>query len=262
VKIVSIAQNVPGPVAVSRLVADGASAVKVEPPGGDLLEIICKPWYDELHAGIRVVRLDLKRPDGMDALRMMLVKADVFIASHRPSALARLGLDADGLARDFPALCHLNIVGDTANPDDPGHDLTYLARAGLLRDGMPATLLADMIGADRAHAAVRHFMSEPPGARRVVGLFDAVHDVAAPLRHGLTKPGGPLAGGNPCYGIYAARDGRVAIAALEPHFRARVYEVLGLSDGSDLSMAFLTRTAAEWERWGVEHDLPIVEILT
>ena len=33
---------------------------------------------------------------------------------------------------EFPPLRHVNIVGDTANPEEPGHDLTYQARAGLL----------------------------------------------------------------------------------------------------------------------------------
>ena len=50
VKIVSIALNVPGPVAVARLVADGAQAIKIEPPWGDPLDGLCKPWYDDLHA--------------------------------------------------------------------------------------------------------------------------------------------------------------------------------------------------------------------
>jgi crotonobetainyl-CoA:carnitine CoA-transferase CaiB-like acyl-CoA transferase len=51
-----MAINVPGPVAVSRLVAEGARAVKIEPPRGDPLETICKPWYDDLHRGITVER--------------------------------------------------------------------------------------------------------------------------------------------------------------------------------------------------------------
>ena len=64
VRIVSMAQNVPGPVAVARLVAGGARAIKIEPPWGDPLEGLCKPWYDELHRGVAVERLDLKSPDG------------------------------------------------------------------------------------------------------------------------------------------------------------------------------------------------------
>ena len=64
---------------------------------------------------------------------------------------------------------------------------------------MPLTLVADMVGAERAHAAIKDVMHEP-GASRVVGLYDALRDLAAPLHHGLTAPGGHLGGGNPAYG--------------------------------------------------------------
>ena len=260
VTIVSIAQNVPGPVAVARLVAGGATAIKIEAPWGDPLEGMSKSWYDELHAGIRIERLDLKSPSGISTLKTLLAPADVFVASHRPGALDRLGLDADALLRAFPTLRHLNIVGDTTNPEEAGHDLTYQAKAGLLQGGPPSTLLADMVGAERAHAAVLALMHDAPGSRRVVSLFDGLNDVAAPLRHGLTTPGGPLGGGNPAYAVYAAKEGRVAVAALEPHFRARLYEALGLPDGSDLSAVLLTRTASEWERWAVERDIPLAAV--
>ena len=257
--IVSLAQNVPGPVAVSRLVAGGARAVKIEPPAGDALELLSKPWYDELHAGVRVERLDLKSAQGLSALRAHLRSADLFFASQRPGALRRLGLDADALLRDFPRLRHLNIIGDTRDAEHPGHDLTYLAEVGLLHGRiLPRTLIADMAGAERAHAAAARLLAGPPGARVEVGLADALRDLAAPLRYGLTAPGGPLGGANPAYGIYAARDGFIAVAALEPHFRARLYEGLGLPDGNDPSVVFSTKTVAEWEQWARDRDLPLV----
>ena len=123
-RIVSIAQNVPGPVAVSRLVAEGWRAVKIEPPSGDPLASLCKPWYEELHQGIAVERIDLKSLDGAARLRTLLADTDVFFASQRPSALGRLGLDAATLQAQFPSLRHVHIVGDTANVEEPGHDLT------------------------------------------------------------------------------------------------------------------------------------------
>ena len=260
VKIVSLALNLPGPVAVARLVAEGAAAIKIEPPWGDPLAGICQPWYDELHAHVTIESWDLKTPAGMDALKARLASADVFIAGHRPRALTRLGLDAEALAVQFPTLRHLNIVGDTSHPDQAGHDLNYQARAGLVQGGLPLTLAADMAGAERAHGAVLALMHEGPGSRRVVGLFDAVRDLAAPLRHGLTVPGGFLGGGNPAYAVYAAKEGMVAIGALEPHFRARLYDSLALPDGSDLSITMLTRTAAEWEQWARERDIPVVAV--
>ena len=259
-KIVSLALNVPGPVAVSRLVGAGAQAVKIEPPWGDPLETYCRSWYAELHAGVRTVRIDLKSPNGMRDLFASLSDAAVFLTSHRPSALARLGLNADALRPQFPALRHVNIVGDTVDPEKPGHDLTYQAKAGLLRGAMPATLLADLMGGERTHSAILEVLGELPGSARTVGLFDSLDALTAPLRHGLTAPDGTLGGANPAYAIYTAREGAIAVGALEPHFRARLYQSLGLEEGSDLSKAFATRTALEWERWAHEHDLPLAAI--
>jgi alpha-methylacyl-CoA racemase len=259
VRIVSLAQNVPGPVAVARLAAGGADAIKIEPPWGDPLERLCRPWYDDLHARVRVERLDLKSAEGMTRLKTILDTSDTLLASQRPSALARLGLDAASLRPAFPSLRHVNIVGDTANPEEPGHDLTYQARAGLLRDVMPLTLLADMAGAERAHAVLMEVLHEP-GAERVIGLFDTLRDLSAPLHYGLTAAGGHLGGGNPAYGIYAAREGAIAVGALEPHFRARLFEGLGLADGSDPSATFATRTATEWEQWAAARDIPLVAL--
>jgi crotonobetainyl-CoA:carnitine CoA-transferase CaiB-like acyl-CoA transferase len=255
-----MAQNVPGPVAVARLVQRGARAIKIEPPSGDQLASICRRWYDELHRGVDVERLDLKSPAGKTRLAALLESCDIFMASQRPSALARLGLDAGTLVRDIPTLRHLNIVGDTADPERAGHDLTYLAQHGLLRDTLPLTLIADMVGAERACAAAIELMHERPGSSCVVGLADAIHDLAAPLRHGLTAPGGHLGGGNPAYGVYAAREGTIAVAALEPHFRAKLYESLGLRDGADPRATFKTKTDVEWEAWARDHDLPLVAV--
>ena len=81
----------------------------------------------------------------------------------------------------FPQLRHVNIVGDTANPEEPGHDLTYQARAGLLQGVMPLTLLADMVGAERAHATIKDVMREPGGEPR-----------GRPLRHASRSGGAAL----------------------------------------------------------------------
>jgi alpha-methylacyl-CoA racemase len=254
-----MALNVPGPVALSRAVADGARAIKIEPPWGDPLATLSRPWYDALHKGVAIEQLDLKSIAGHTRVLELLEDTDIFLASHRPSALARLKLDAATLTPDFPQLRHVNIVGDTSNPEEAGHDLTYQARAGLLRGDLPLTLIADMAGAERAHAVLKDVMHHP-GAVRVVGLFDALRDLAGPLYNGLTGPGRYLGGANPAYGIYAAREGAIAVAALEPHFRSGLYEGLGLQDGADPRAVFATKTAAEWEAWAAERDLPLVAL--
>jgi crotonobetainyl-CoA:carnitine CoA-transferase CaiB-like acyl-CoA transferase len=263
IRVVTIALNAPGPVAVSQLRAAGASVIKVEPSTGDPLQRYVPGWYRELHAGITVERIDLKSAEGGLRMRSLLANADLFVASQRPSALARLGLDADTLLHPQSRLNQLrwlNIVGELDAPEIPGHDLTYLAKAGLLGGELPKTVFADVLAAHKAVAAALLLLRQPPGSRAQVGLYDSLEPLVAPLTHGLTGPGKMLGGGLPAYGIYETRAGRVAIAALETHFRNRLYEELQLPVDSDLAAVFATKPASEWEEWARSKDLPLVAI--
>jgi alpha-methylacyl-CoA racemase len=197
VRIVSLAQNLPGPLAVSRLVEAGAVARKVEPPAGDPMRALSPAWYSQLHRYVAVEMLDLKTADGRARLSALLDEADLLIASQRPSALGRLGLDPDTLAMRHPHLRGLTIVGDTRAPETPGHDLTYQATAGLLDRDMPRTLLADIMGAERAVTTALLLLRHAAPAHVCVGLRDALESVAAPLQFGLTTGGATLAADSP-----------------------------------------------------------------
>jgi len=100
-----------------------------------------------------------------------------------------------------------------------------------------------------------------PPCSAAVGLKDAVVTAALPRTFGLTRPHGVLGGALAAYGVYETRDGWIAIAALEPHFRSRLYEALDLSDGDDLTPVMRTRTARQWERWAARRDLPFARVV-
>jgi crotonobetainyl-CoA:carnitine CoA-transferase CaiB-like acyl-CoA transferase len=258
VRLVTLALNVPGPVAVARLVAEGAVATKIEPPAGDPLAGYCPAWYEDLHRGVDVQTIDLRSSEGRAELDRHLAAAQVLVTSQRPSALARLGLGDAELAAQFPGLRRVEIVGDTAAPEVPGHDVTYQAEAGLVADALPRTLIADMAGAERVVSAVLFAMAGPAGGRRIVGLRDVVSDMAEPLRRGLTAHDGLLGGRLPAYGVYRVRDGVIAVAALEPHFRQRLYAALDLPLDAPLDQPAAARSCAEWRAVAAAHDLPIV----
>jgi len=48
VRVLTLAVNLPGPAAASRLCAMGVSVIKVEPPGGDPLALRCPGYYEDL----------------------------------------------------------------------------------------------------------------------------------------------------------------------------------------------------------------------
>jgi crotonobetainyl-CoA:carnitine CoA-transferase CaiB-like acyl-CoA transferase len=116
------------------------------------------------------------------------------------------------------------------------------------------------MGSERAFAAALMLLRLPPGSTMDVGLVESLDALVASLRHGLTVPRGTLGGGAPRYRVYETKSGRIAVAALEPHFESRLFERLALALDTDPSSKFLERTAAEWEAWAREHDLPIVAV--
>ena len=255
--VVTTALNIPGPVAAARLRDLGATVTKIEPPDGDPLALAAPDWYRELAARQEVVRLDLKQ----QTLDELLGAADLLLTSQRSAALARLGIAWDDVHERHPQLSHVAIVGEG---ERAGHDLTYLAGRGLLDPPrLPRTVMADLLGAERAvSAALALLLARERGAPPSyveVSLGEAADALAAPLRAGLTAPDGMLGGALAVYGLYEASDGWIAVAALEPGFRRRLAE--GLVGGEltrpALEAAFRSRTAAEWERWAVEHDVPI-----
>jgi crotonobetainyl-CoA:carnitine CoA-transferase CaiB-like acyl-CoA transferase len=268
VRVVTLAQNVPGPVAADRLRTLGAHVLKVEPPAGDPLFVYSPSWYAQLHRGCELVQLDLKGEAGRAALEERLRDADVLLASNRPSALARLGLGWEAVHARFPRLISVAIVGYPPPHEDlPGHDLTYVAKLGLLDPPrMPLSLFADLAGAERAVATTLALLyaRERSGQadHATVSLADAVEGFAEPLRHGLTAPEGLLGGSLAGYRVYRARTGWVALAALEPHFWARFCTESGLgpADGLALPDLFLERDALDWETWASQRDLPLVAV--
>jgi crotonobetainyl-CoA:carnitine CoA-transferase CaiB-like acyl-CoA transferase len=255
-RVVTTALNIPGPVAAARLRDLGASVTKVEPPTGDPLRLVAPEWYERLAAGMEVVQLDLKA----ESLDGLLPGADVLLTSQRRGALERLGLAWAALHERHPGLAQVAIVG---GGELAGHDLTYLASRGLLDPPrLPRTVMADLMGAERAVSAALAALLGGGGSYVEVSLAEASDALAEPLRAGLTAPDGVLGGGLPAYGLYEASDGWIAVAALETHFRSRLAEGLGLDElgRSELERAFRSRTAAEWEAWARELDLPVAAL--
>jgi len=264
-RIVSLAVNLPGPLAASRLHQMGAEVTKVEPPGGDPFLNYCLNWYETMRRGQTVLSLNLKDTDDRKKLNDLLSDADLLITSSRPAALSRLNLDWPSLHASFPRLCRVAILGH--NPPDenrPGHDLTYQADAGLLTPPqMPRTLLADLACAERvvsiALALLLCAQRGHEGKYAEIALTEAAYDFGAPFRYGLTAPDGLLGGGFPGYNLYRTTDGWISLAALELHFWKRCIHQLNLEAEpryEELAQVFTSQSTAYWVNWAKEHDMP------
>jgi alpha-methylacyl-CoA racemase len=245
VRLLSLALNLPGPAALMRCQQMGARCVKLEPPSGDPMQRYSPAAYAQLQSGIKVITVDLKTAAGQKALHRELAKTDVLITSFRPSAIEKLGLSWKSLHRIYPSLSQVAIVGSPgARAEEPGHDLTYVADNGLVPGlELPATLYADMGGSLAASEAVLQAVlaqrSSGKGIRVEIALASAAQYLALPRHWGLTQPSGFVGGAHAGYRVYACKDGRVAVAALEPHFAAALCAAAGLPNSDVASLQTL-----------------------
>ena len=283
VRILSVALNLPGPAAMMRLQAMGANCSKLEPLApaampagtpGDPMGMYNPAAYATLHQGIRVMQADLKTAKGQAQLHKVLARTDVLLTSFRPSALDKLGLGWSSLKKLYPTLSMVAIVGAPGlRAEEPGHDLTYMAEAGLVT-GMdtPPSLYADMGGSLMASEAVLQVqmqrMASGKGMRMEVALSEAAHYLALPRSWGLTTAKGSVGGSHAGYRIYPCKDGRVAFAALEPHFAQRLMQAADQSQSDMRSMmrpeshtavaAFVKdKSRAQLDALSVAKDIPL-----
>ena len=125
VKILDLTSVVMGPFATQILAQLGAEVVKVETPEGDNMRHVgpmkhagMGHIYLHANAGKRSIVLNLKHPDGREAVLKMAENCDVFISNVRPQALARLGLDYEAVRQRNPRIIHVSCCGfDQDGPD-------------------------------------------------------------------------------------------------------------------------------------------------
>ena len=125
VKILDLTSVVMGPFATQILAQLGAEVIKVETPEGDNMRHVgpmkhagMGHIYLHANAGKRSIVLNLKHPDGCEAVLKMAESCDVFISNVRPQALARLGLDYEAVRQRNPRIIHVSCCGfDQDGPD-------------------------------------------------------------------------------------------------------------------------------------------------
>lgn len=277
-----------GPAArCTRLLADyGAEVVKVGPvPGRGAQAVEPPPWAYAGGRGTRRMRLDLRRPEGVEALLTLAGAADVVVESFRPGVAERLGIGYEQVVARNAGIVYVSTSGYGRSGERAGwagHDLDYLAVGGYLamsepladgRPPLPGATIADaaaggMHAALAVCAALLRRASTGRGCHLDVAVADGVLwlvSLAVEEQLATGSPVGPghdvLSGRYACYGTYAAGDGRhLAVAAIESKFFANLCAALGCEEWIDkqyddgaqiglreaLSEAFARRSRDEW----------------
>ncbi|MGB3864596.1 MAG: CaiB/BaiF CoA-transferase family protein, partial [Xanthobacteraceae bacterium] len=246
IRVVSLAEQYPGPYATLLLSDLGAEVILVERPGvGDPARQF-PPFHAALNRGKQSVALDLKSSEGKRDLRRLVASADVLMEGYRPGTMARLGFGYEAMAALNPRLVYVSISGfgqDGPYRDRPAHDISYQALAGFLYRHAEQGSVEDPGG-----IAVGDLSS---------GMFAAVGTLAALLERGRTGKGkyvdvsmtdglvswmsvmlgpvmngAPLAdiGAEPAYGVFKCADGRLLTLSIahEDWFWRPLCELLGM----------------------------------
>jgi len=251
VRVIEIASLAPAPFGCMILSDLGADVLRVERAEG------CGPAaavpVDPLSRGRRSIGLNLKDPDGIEALLRLAGNADVLVEGFRPGVTERLGCGPADCAERNPRLVYARMTGwgqDGPLAATAGHDIDYIGVSGALdpigragqRPVPPLNLVADFGGGGMLLALgilAALVERERSGLGQVIDA--AMVDGSALLTsflHGLRAAGAwrdergtnLLDGGAPFYDTYETADGRyLAVGALEPKFYAALLAGLGLA---------------------------------
>src|SRR5258705_10516643 len=103
-RVVDLTQVMAGPFCTMLLADFGADVIKVEPPAGDSTRTMPgavgtdSPSFNAVNRGKRSIVLNLKAPEGAEALKRLASSADILVENYRPGVMETLGLDYARLA--------------------------------------------------------------------------------------------------------------------------------------------------------------------
>ncbi|RPH92726.1 MAG: CoA transferase [Lysobacterales bacterium] len=298
IRVVELQGIGPGPFCGMMLADMGAELIRIDraasagrPAGKDILA-----------RGRQSVAVDLKNPEGVEAVLRLVETADVLIEGFRPGVMERLGLGPEVCLARNERLVYGRMTGwgqHGTMAHAAGHDINYISLSGALhaigeaggKPVPPLNLVGDFGGGGMllafgiAAALVERATS---GKGQVVDA--AMTDGSALLMNGLF-PGmqtgqwsaergtNMLDGGAHFYGSYETRDGKyISIGSIEPQFYALLLEKTGLADDpalakqmaradwpalkQKLTAVFKTRTRDEWDAIMLGSDICYAPILS
>jgi crotonobetainyl-CoA:carnitine CoA-transferase CaiB-like acyl-CoA transferase len=173
IRVLELGHTVMGPSCGLVLADMGAEVIKIEkaPRGDDTRRLMgfgvgFFPFYNR---NKRSMVLDLKSPKGVEVLKKLVTRSDVFIENFGPGTIDRLGLSYGELSRLNPGLIYCSLKGFMKGPYEhrPALDEVVQMMAGLAyMTGPPGRPL-------RAGASVVDIMG---GSYGVIGILLALYE--------------------------------------------------------------------------------------
>lgn len=143
VRVLDFTTSLAGPYATLILGALGADVVKIEhPERGDDTRAWGPPFWDgesamylSANASKRSLAVDVKTPEGVEAVLRVAERSDAFIQNLRPGLAERIGLGFDAVAGRSPRIvyCSIGAFGKVGPlRDHPGYDPLMQAAGGIM----------------------------------------------------------------------------------------------------------------------------------
>jgi crotonobetainyl-CoA:carnitine CoA-transferase CaiB-like acyl-CoA transferase len=255
-RVVEIAGIGPAPFCGMLLADMGAEVTLVERAGGRANDPLDLGNNAIVNRGKRSLALDLKDPQAIAAVLLLIEQADVLIEGMRPGVMERLGLGPEVCLARNPRLVYGRMTGWGQHgpmAQAAGHDINYIALSGALwyagtpgsAPMAPPTLVGDLGGgalylALGVLAGVLHARQHGVGQVIDAAIVDGSANLMNLLLSAHAAGQQPMARGQGLldgphwYGSYACADGHyISIGALEPQFNALLFDQLGLGDDPD-----------------------------
>ncbi len=250
-KVVELGGIGPGPFSAMLLADLGADIIRIDRPADSGLGVPRGAEYDLLNRSRRSVAVDLKNPQGVEAVLRLAERADVLIDPFRPGVTEKLGLGPDEALARNPRLIYARMTGfGNYGPlaHTAGHDINYIALSGALhaigsaeKPVPPLNLIGDFGGggmylAFGVMAAVYEAQRSGEGQVVDIGMVDGALSMMTPI-YGLHASGywhdargeNILDGAAPFYDAFETADGKfVSIGSIEKKFYAILLDKLGL----------------------------------
>jgi CoA:oxalate CoA-transferase len=260
VRVVDLTRVLSGPFCTALLADLGAEVIKIEAPEGDSVRRQGAvrdglSWYfANFNRNKRSIVLDLKTAAGREVLTRLIERADVLVENFRPGVLARMGFDAARLKALRPGLvvCSINgFGGEGPYRDRPAFDFIAQAMSGFmsvngnaddppLRSGLPISdLVAGLYAALAITAALRRAQASGEGQSVEVSLTNGLISLLAYIATNYFATGvvPPRVGNDhpiaAPYGLFATRDGHVALAPPDDTFFGRLMDALEVPELKD-----------------------------
>lgn len=262
VRVLSLAEQYPGPYATLLLADLGADVILVERPGQGDPARAYPPFFNSLARNKRSICLDLKNVSDKDKLVALAAQADVIIEGYRPGTMDRLGVGYEALKAVNEKLIYASVSGfgqTGPNKRRTAHDLSYLSFSGHLfgqatgtQSDFPVVSYADLNAAMFAAFSIASalYARERSGQGTAIdvsmtdGLVSWMTTYLAPAMDNQ-RPFEIL--GEPAYGFFDVKGGRRITLSIahEDHFWRALCNLLGMADVADLRQPERLRDSAK-----------------